>query len=106
MTATKYILAIAGAGLTVGAGVIASTILAESVKAKKDKTKDEEEALRITEELNEFFKDLGIKSDTVNEENMQNCIYFEDKEKAERFLCKLKLFIQENYPKAGEEKWY
>ena len=61
MTATKYILVIAGAGLVVGAGVIASTILAESVKAKKDKTKDEEEALRITEELNEFFKDLGIK---------------------------------------------
>ena len=61
MTATKYILAIAGAGLAVGAGVIESTILAESVKAKKDKTKDEEEALRITEELNEFFKDLGIK---------------------------------------------
>ena len=61
MTATKYILVIAGAGLAVGAGVIASTILAESVKAKKDKTKDEEEALRITEELNEFFKDLGIK---------------------------------------------
>lgn len=61
MTATKYILVIAGAGLVVGAGVIASTILAESVKAKKDKIKDEEEALRITEELNEFFKDLGIK---------------------------------------------
>ena len=43
MTATKYILAIAGAGLAVGAGVIASTILAESVKAKKDKIKDEED---------------------------------------------------------------
>lgn len=61
MTATKYILVIAGTGLVVGAGVISSTILAESVKAKKDKIKDEEEALRITEELNEFFKDLGIK---------------------------------------------
>ena len=55
---------------------------------------------------NGYFKDLGIKSDTVNEENMQNCIYFEDKEKAECFLCKLKLFIQKNYPKAGEENWY
>lgn len=61
MTTTKFILAVAGVGIAVGAGVIASTILAESVKAKKDKTKDEEEALRITEELNEFFKDLGIK---------------------------------------------
>lgn len=60
----------------------------------------------ITCSWNGHFKDLGIKSDTVNEKNMQNCIYFEDKEKAECFLCKLKLFIQENYPKAGEENWY
>ena len=54
---TKVILGVAGAMVAVGATVITTTILKESVKNKEQEKKEE---YMITKEMNEFFESIGM----------------------------------------------
>ena len=56
---------------------------------------------------NGWFKEVGIKSAVVKEEqDWSRNIYFDTFDEAESFERKLKDFILKEYPRAKDEQWF
>lgn len=52
------------------------------------------------------MKGLKVIEGFAEEKDMQECIYFESRSNADKFLEEMQKFIKDNYWRAHEENWY